>query len=158
MEPDTKNRRAQLELRALLDISYGRERALLTALNALMWLSEGAAFAPDRQAEAASAMSAARDAIDAAARSATPNHGLLLGYLTLTAEHEALRAHTNTLTDLLRTASEELARVRVEIESASAQRDEAVAVARKLAEVMGNPEMAQRIADAVHQLTQARRS
>ena len=152
MEPDTKSRRAHLELRALLDISYGRERALISSINALLWLTEGAAFAAEKQGEASQAVAHAKEALASAAKASTPNHGLFLQHLLLAAEVEAARQHIQSVTQLLHNANAEIVRLRGEWESAAAQRDEAVIVARKLSEVVANPELTQRVADVVHQL------
>lgn len=143
------------ELRSLLDLSYARERALLDACNGLLFLTAGAAVAPDRQDKQEKITTDARAAVELVNAHPVQNHGLMLAFYNLQAE----RVAQDTVIDRLREVNSELlSRVTSltrDVADTGVRLQLAEETARQVGVLVGAPAMADRVRAVVEQAVAA---
>lgn len=139
-------RRNVAQMRAFLDLSYARERALLDACQGLRFLLEGAAVAPDRQARQEEIKAKASAAVGAVFSPPALDHGLLISYMKLQARVLAQEGVIHALrTDLLT----KVAKLGRDLTDAGINLQVEVETGQQLARMVGVPEMADRVREVV---------
>ena len=150
---ETLLRRNVSELRALLDLSYDRERLLANALIAVLRLCEGAAFAPDRQELSGKILDDAKQALAELQARPVINRGLFSAHLNSAVAITALQASRDFLLSELKQARDILATMRHQAAEQNATIVELRAMPWALAEVLEDPELRERVAAKVKALT-----
>lgn len=89
------------DLRALLDLSYLRERRLLSALTSLLKVTDGAAFSPALEPLVLPAVKEANDAIAELNRTPIRNHGMFAEHTRVCAELKGMQIVNERLRDML---------------------------------------------------------
>lgn len=115
------------DLRALLDLSYSRERMMFTLLKQAEWLLETASVAPDREAKVPEFKSKLAELHALVSSRPTANHGLLMEVATIQCElaaavraNQELTAELRRLGETNRTLHDSLLKTKVELEEANA--------------------------------------
>lgn len=148
-------RRNVAEMRALLDLGYARERALLESCKGLLFLLEGAAVAPDKQDKQEKILVDARKAAAAMFVHPALNHGLLFSFLTLQARSLAQDGVIQQLRgDLLSHVS----KFGSELSDAGVKLQIEQEIGRNLARLVGAPELADRVREVVERAVAEMRS
>ena len=156
MDDATLLRRNVAELRSLLDLSYSRERALISHVATLLNLLDGAAVAPDRAAELEPAVAAAKETLKSLQQYPVLNHGLFADYARVSAEHRAAMTLNATLTATLNQAQQQVTTTTVELNSLRLRVLEAEAVREAISKMLNRPDLIDPVTAAVRELMQAR--
>lgn len=156
MDDATLLRRNVAELRSLLDLSYSRERALVSHVATLLNLLDGAAVAPDRSVELEPAVAAAKETLKSLQQYPVPNHGLFADYARVAAEHRAAMSLNATLNATLNQAQQQVTTTTVELNALRLRVLEAEAVREAISKMLNRPDLVDPVAAAVRELMQAR--
>lgn len=157
MDTETILRRQIAELRALLDLSYARERALITSVNGLLFLREGAALAPDREQKAAEIEGQVRETLRGLTEQPVPNHGLFADYARLAADHAAAMHLNATLNAKVNQLSDYVNKVVQASNDARLREIESEAKVEALTRLLNRPDLVEAVMDAARAHAQSRR-
>lgn len=140
----------------LLDQSYARERALLTAVAGLSHLCQDASFAPAKEADAPKLIAAAAQAMEAMQRSPVQNHGMFIEHFRVAVSLEALRAAFGSVTALNENLYATIGELNAQIAHLRARLTESESVQKAVSNALSAPELIERIRSAVIDLTKAK--
>lgn len=157
MDTETILRRQIAELRSLLDLSYARERSLVTSVNGLMFLREGASIAPDREAKAIEIDTQVRETMQSLTEKPVPNHGLFADYARLAAEHAAVMHLNATLNAKLQQTSDYLNKVVQDTNEIRLREIELNAKVEAVMRMLNRPDLLDAVTAAAKEHAQARR-
>lgn len=157
MDTETILRRQIAELRSLLDLSYARERSLITLVNGLMFLREGAALAPDKESKAIEIDAQVRETMQSLTATPVPNHGLFADYARLAAEHAAAMHMNATLNENLRKSSDYLNKVVQDANAIRLREIELNAKVEAITRMLNRPDLIETVTAAAKEHAQARR-
>ncbi len=113
------------DVRALLDLSYARERAAFSVINRAERLLEGAAIAPDREAELPEFRTALGELRTLVSSRPTPNHGLMVELAALRCELTAAKTVNQEIATENRRLLDQVAAQKLAISKLSAEHAEA---------------------------------
>lgn len=156
MDTETLLRRNVAELRALLDLSYARERALVDSLRGFQFLHEGAAIAPDREAKAKSICATAEKLLRELTESPLPNHGLFADYARVSAEHKAALSLNAALNQTLTNAIKQTGDLHSQVHALHARVMEAEASRDAVVVLLNRADLTDTVIAAVRDLVKSR--
>lgn len=140
------------ELRALLDLSYARERALVNALVKADNLLDGAAVAKDKEPLAEDTRKAIRDTLDTLRNPPAPPEGLFIRHAKLVCELAGASRAAEYLRTQLETEAQRNANYEVLVRDLRSKNAELKAEQRALRQLIGDPEITERVMEAARQL------